>query len=313
VRLALAVADAQRETYADGVWWVELAAVSDPDLVASVVAQTLGITFTEQKPALQALATALAEQHTLIVLDNCEHVLDAVSALSEAILRHCARVRLLVTSQESIKLPGEQAYRVPSLAVPAQGDPVAPDMGAVALFIARAQEADPRTKFDAKSLEATAAICRALDGIPLAIELAAARVPLLGVEGLQQRLSERFKVLTAGSRRVLQRHQTLRAALDWSYELLEPSEQLAFARMSVFAGVVPRLSYKIINYMIPSVIRSDRIAPVGMDWMMHQILHEPAVISAIEDQMFDEPRVIPVVKSVEIKISNSDFFFFIEK
>ena len=195
-RLGLAVADAQRAAYTDGVWWVELAAVTDPDLIANIVAQTLGISFSEQKPALQALTTALAGQHTLIVLDNCEHLLDVVSALTETVLRHCARVRVLVTSQESLKLPGEQSYRVPSLAVPAQGDPVTADVGAVALFVTRAQEADPRTIFDASNLEAAAAICRALDGIPLAIELAAARVPLLGVEGLQQRLSERLKVLT---------------------------------------------------------------------------------------------------------------------
>ncbi len=238
-RLALAVAESQRESFTDGVWWVELASVSDPALVANVVAETLGIPFTEQKPAAQALLSALADQHVLIVLDNCEHVLDAASALSESLLRRCARVRVLVTSQESLKLPGEQAYRVPSLAVPAVGEPIAANEGAVALFIARAHEIDPRTSFDGKGLEAAVAICRALDGIPLAIELAAARVPLLGVEGLQQRLSERFKVLTAGSRRVLQRHQTLRAALEWSHGLLTNEEQAVFRRLGVFVGGFP--------------------------------------------------------------------------
>ena len=238
-RLALAVADSQREAFAGGVWWVELAAVSDPALIANVAAQTLGVTFTEHKPAAQALVSASADKHTLIVLDNCEHVLDAVSVLVEMVLLRCARARVLVTSQESLKLPGEQAYRVPSLAVPAKGDPVTADVGSVALFIARALEIDPRTRFDDKSLEATAAICRALDGIPLAIELAAARVPLLGIEGLQQRLNERFKVLTAGARRVLQRHQTLRAALEWSHGLLSEEEQVVFRRLGVFVGGFP--------------------------------------------------------------------------
>jgi len=238
-RLALAVGDALRMTFADGVWWIELAATSDAAVVANTVAQALGIAVTPERPAAATLVSVLKRQAALLVLDNCEHLLDAAARLVETLLRECPALRVLVTSQEALKLPEEHAYRLASLAVPAQDEPVPAEAGAVALFIARAQAADPRLRFDAASLPTVAAICRALDGIPLAIELAAARVPLLGIDGLHQRLHERFRVLTGGARMVLRRHQTLRAAHEWSHGLLTDEEKLVFRRLGVFAGGFP--------------------------------------------------------------------------
>ena len=238
-RLALAVAETQCQAFDDGVWWVELAAVVDPAMVPQAVTHALGATLTDQRPAEQVLVDLIAGQRRLIVLDSCEHVLSAVSTLAESLLRRCSKLQLLVTSQETLKLPGEQAYRVPSLAVPAKGEAVDPETGAVALFITRAREADPRLVFDSETLKTTAEICRALDGIPLAIELAAARVPVLGVGGLHERLNERFRILTGGARKVLRRHQTLRAALEWSHGLLSEEERVVFRRLGVFSGGFP--------------------------------------------------------------------------
>ncbi len=237
--LAQAVAAALRGECGDGAWWVELAAVNEADRVADAVAQTLGIAVSSQRPAVTALVETLRPQDALLVLDSCEQVLGAVARLAETLLLHCPRLRLLVTSQETLRLNAEQAYRLGGLAVPAADEPARADAGAIALFIARARAAEPRLRFDAGNLPTVAAICRALDGIPLAIELAAARAPLLGIEGLHQRLDERFRVLTGGARLVLRRHQTLRAALEWSHGLLTDGEKAVFRRLGIFAGGFP--------------------------------------------------------------------------
>ena len=235
-RLSLAVAESQRRAFHDVVCWVELAAIVDPAMVPGAVAHALGAILTGQRTMDQMLVDLIGEQKCLIVLDSCEHVLSAVSTLAETLLGRCAKLQLLVTSQEALKLPGEQVYRVPSLAVPAKGEAVDAETGAVALFVTRAREADPRLVFDSDTLMAPAEICRALDGIPLAIELAAARVPLLGVDGLHERLNERFKILTGSARKALRRHQTLRAALEWSHGLLSEEEKVVLRRLGVFSG-----------------------------------------------------------------------------
>jgi predicted ATPase/DNA-binding winged helix-turn-helix (wHTH) protein len=234
-RLAQAAAAAMRGSadYPDGVWWVELAALTDGSLIAATVAHAVGATLAENLPAVEALAAHLAPLGMLLVLDNCEHVSDAVADMVSALRERAPRVAVLVTSQETLKVSEEQVYRVGPLEF-SGADPA--HCGAVELFVARAQSADPNFALTPGNTAGVVEICRRLDGIPLAIEFAAARVPLLGVEGLRARLDERFNVLTAGARVVLRRHQTLRATLEWSHGLLTPDEQTAFRRFAVFAG-----------------------------------------------------------------------------
>jgi predicted ATPase/DNA-binding winged helix-turn-helix (wHTH) protein len=234
--LARALAHRVRDTFEDGVCTVELAPVSDPSLVATTVASALQIKLGNQ-PALKGIAQALGARRLLVVLDNCEHLVRAVAELVEALRPAASRVHWLATSQEALKLAGEQVYRLGALALPDEETvDAARKAGAVALFEARAREADPRFALTGTNVSAVIGICRDLDGIALAIELAAARVPLLGVEGLRRRLGERLRVLTSGTRLALPRHQTLRAALEWSHALLTPAQQTVFRRLGVFAG-----------------------------------------------------------------------------
>jgi predicted ATPase/DNA-binding winged helix-turn-helix (wHTH) protein len=236
-RLAKAVAHAQRWQWPDGAWLVELAPLADPSLVAATVAQALGIRLPGHGPPMHELANVLRPQSLLLVLDNCEHLLDAVSDLVRALQTATPRVRIMVTSQEPLKIAQEQQYRVPPLAVP-QGlaDAGAEQFGALALFEARVSAVDPHFALRTDNVAAAIDICRRLDGLPLAIELAAVRVPLLGVQGVRDRLDARFQLLTGGSRAALPRHQTLRAAIEWSHRLLSPAEQSVFRRLGVFAG-----------------------------------------------------------------------------
>jgi len=219
------------------VWWVELAALVDPALVPAAVGQALGLRLEGQADATAAVAQALQGKTALVVLDNAEHLLDGVAAFVAALRDRAGGVKLLVTSQEVMRGLDEQVFRTGPLALPAGDDLAAVQAsGAVALFVARARQADPRFVLGDDNRAAVADICRRLDGIPLAIELAAARVPLLGVEGLRRRLDERFQVLTAGARAVMRRHQTLRAALEWSHGLLDENERVVLRRLAVFAG-----------------------------------------------------------------------------
>ena len=231
-RLALAAASAQRGRFPGGVWWVELATLSDGALVAGAIAHAIGVRGRGDGAELDAAVALLRTQAALLVLDNCEHLLDAATACVRVLLRGAPALRVLVTSQEALHAAEEQVYRLGSLPI---GTPEAP-AAAIELFAARARAADPRLQWSAANLSVVAEICRRLDGIPLAIELAAARARLLGIEGLRARLDERFHVLTGGTRAVLRRHQTLRAALEWSYGLLTPDEQTVFNRLGVFVG-----------------------------------------------------------------------------
>ncbi|MCG3188710.1 MAG: hypothetical protein LKCHEGNO_00843 [Burkholderiaceae bacterium] len=236
-RLAQAAAHALRDDFADGVWLVELAALADPALLPAAVAQTLGLALTGAKLPLDELAGALRPLSLLLVLDNGEHLLAACGALAAAVLARAPAVRMLTTTQEALHLPDEQRVPLGPLSLPSEATTgVAARAGAVELFAARAHGVDPRFALDGDNVGAVVDICRRLDGLPLAIELAAARVPLLGVEGLRNRLDDRFRLLTAGSRLALRRHQTLRAALDWSFGLLTRDEQTVFRRLGVFAG-----------------------------------------------------------------------------
>ena len=232
-RLALAVANAQHERFPDGVWWVELAALSDGALVAGAIARALGVRVGDDRPVLETVIALLRKHTALLVLDNCEHLLDAAAECARALLRSVPALRILVTSQEALHTAEEQVYRLGSLPVAGTSDAPA---AAVELFVARARAADPRLQLTAANVAAITEICRRLDGMPLAIELAAARARLLGLEGLRARLDERFHILTGGTRAVLRRHQTLRAAIEWSYGLLTPDEQTVFRRLGAFVG-----------------------------------------------------------------------------
>ena len=236
-RLAQAVAAEACDAYDEGVYAVELAALSVAELVASETARALGLPASDVSVAVASVARALRSRSMLLLLDNCEHLVNAVASLVEAISETAPRVRILVTSQEPLKTTIEQVYRLGTLSVPAS--PTLADAqasSAVQLFVSRAQATDPRFALTADIAESVAEICTRLDGIPLAVELAAARVSLLGIEGLRARLDERLQLLTGGSRLVLRRHQTLRATLDFSHGLLSAEEQAVFRRVGVFAG-----------------------------------------------------------------------------
>ena len=236
-RLALAAAASTRLELRDGRWWVELAPINDGTQVPSSIAGALEMQLPPGRPPEEALAIALAGRTLLLVLDSCEHLAEDVAALVDLLRARAPSVHLLVTSQESLKCRDEQVYRLGTLAVPASAQlEDAAQFGAVALFVERAHAADSRFRLASDNVAVVVDICRRLDGIPLAIELAAARVPLLGVHGLHARLNQMFNVLSGGARMRLQRHQTLRAALDWSYGLLSADEQTVFRRLGVFAG-----------------------------------------------------------------------------
>ncbi len=234
--VAMGLLDDATLRYPDGIWWVDLAPLTDAALIASSVAQAMGLSLGNDRSPSEALATLVEAKAMLLVLDNCEHLADAVAAFVEELAAGAPHVHILATSQESLKAGDEHVYRLGPLAVPQPGMADIGHVGAVELFVARARAADPRFALTATNSEAVSEICRRLDGIPLAIELAAARIPLLGIEGLRSRLHERFNLLTGGARVVLRRHQTLRATLEWSHALLTPDEQAIFRRVGVFAG-----------------------------------------------------------------------------
>jgi non-specific serine/threonine protein kinase len=239
-RLALEVASRVLPAYEHGVWLVELAALSDAALVAQTVATALGLREAPGRTIAETLVEFLRERSLLLVLDNCEHLLDACARLADSLLRACPRLRVLATSREALGIGGEVSWRVPSLSLPdAERPPSSEDLAgyeAVRLFTERARAVQPRFEVTSANSSSAAAICRRLDGIPLAIELAAARVKALTVEEIAARLDDRFRLLTGGSRTALPRQQTLRALIDWSYDLLSESERGILRRLSTFAG-----------------------------------------------------------------------------
>ena len=239
-RLALAVAEGILDGYPDGVWLVELAPLADPMLVPGAAAQALRLHEEPGRPVLEALCGHCNGKRMLLVLDNCEHLLPACTALAGALLRAAPELRILATSREALGIAGERHYRVPSLSVPDPQHLPSPELAgsyeAVRLFVARAQERRDTFALSSTNARAVAEICARLDGIPLAIELAAARVSALGVEELASRLDDRFRLLTGGARDALPRQRTLRATLDWSYDLLTAQEQLVLDRLSVCAA-----------------------------------------------------------------------------
>ena len=238
-RLALQVAAEALDATGDGVWLVELAPVAEPEMVARTVAAVLQVREEPGRPMLDTLAEAVSDRSLLVVVDNAEHVLGAAAKLADVMMRSCPRACLLVTSREPLGVSGEHVFRVPPLAVP-PAEVAAPGQLAafesVQLFAERAVMYRRGFALDDANAAAVAAVCVRLDGIPLALELAAARLGSLSVAEISSRLDQRFRLLTGGSRTALPRHQTLRALIDWSYDLLNPDEQIVLGQLSVFAG-----------------------------------------------------------------------------
>jgi predicted ATPase/transcriptional regulator with XRE-family HTH domain len=239
-RIALEVAANVGESFADGVWLIELAPLSSGEYLPSTVSQVLGISRSDARDPLESLVGNLRARNALLIFDNCEHLVRETSRVVSAILRGCPRIRVIATSRQSLGASGETTFQIPSLTTP---DPLtslaareARTFPAVELFCERAAAADDRFALRDENALAVAEVCRRLDGIPLAIELAAARTPLLSPQQLRDRLDERFALLTRGGRDLRPRQQTLRATLDWSYELLAENERALARRLSVFAN-----------------------------------------------------------------------------
>jgi non-specific serine/threonine protein kinase len=235
-RLALQVAGGLHEGYPDGIWLVELASLSDPTLVQKAVASALDVKEQAGVELAASIVSWLQSRQLLLVMDNAEHLLTACAELIDLLLRHCAKLTVLVTSRERLGMTGELTFRVPSLSVPdPRRDAEALACEAAQLFIERARLQRPHFIVTSENVSALASICRRLDGIPLAIELAAPRVRSMSVEELSQRLDQRFGLLTGGSRTALPRHRTLRSMIDWSYALLSDAEKVVLARASIFS------------------------------------------------------------------------------
>jgi predicted ATPase/class 3 adenylate cyclase/Tfp pilus assembly protein PilF len=239
-RLALQVAADVVECYRDGVWLAEFAPIADAALVPKSVASALSVPEQPGREVTETLVDVLRPRALLLVLDNCEHLLAACADLTAALLRACPQVHILATSREGLGVPGETLWRVPSLSLPdVHRLPPSEDLvlyEAVRLFVDRAVATTPGFALTSENAAAVVQVCQRLDGIPLAIELAAARVKVLAVEQIGMRLDDRFRLLTGGSRMVLPRHQTLQATMDWSYDLLSETERALLRRLSVFAG-----------------------------------------------------------------------------
>lgn len=239
-RLAVEVAARVAGGYADGVCLVDIVAVADPELVLPSVARAVGVRDSPGRSTLACLIDFLTDKRLLMLVDNCEHLAQACGALAQALLQACPALRLLATSRQPLGLAGEAVWRVPPLAVPHTGEVLPVDdlaqFDAVRLFVERARLAQPAFQLTSQSASAVAMITRQLDGLPLAIELAAARLNLLSLEQIASRLDDRFRLLAATGPAVPARHRTLWNVADWSYELLSPAGQALFRRLGVFAG-----------------------------------------------------------------------------
>src|SRR6202035_2674892 len=236
-RLAVALARELRANFADGVWLAQFSPLADPKLVPAAGAAAGGLNL-RAEASVQSVAQGLAGRRLLLVLDTCEHVIEIAASMAEAALGAGSELRILATSRELLKAEGEWVYPVSPLPVPT-ADVEHEDIfeyGAIRLFLERARAADPRFAPDRPLAELIAVTCRRLDGLPPAIELGAGRAAALGGEGLAARLDDRFRLLTGGKRTALPRHQTLRATLDWSYELLTEPERVILRRLAVFVG-----------------------------------------------------------------------------
>ena len=279
--LAHGAARARATTWADGCTWVELAALTDGKLIPGSIAQALDLQLDPHHDATTALVTAIKPMKLLLVLDNAEHLAEAVARIAVAVMREAPGVRLLVTSQSPLRVQGEQLLRLEALATPSAGCTLdeASQYGAVALFTERARAADRRFALSDENLPHVLEICRRLDGLPLALELAAARVRPLGVRGVAERLDDRFKLLAGGSRSAPTRQQTLQAALKWSLALLPEGERQLYLKLGVFAG----------GFTL--ALASDVLAANGLDeWALIDALARLAEHSLVSVSGGEVPR-----------------------
>ena len=299
-RLSLQLATDVLDAFPAGVWLVELAPLSDPALVPQTVASVLGVREQPGRPLVDTLIDYLRAKSILLVLDNCEHLIDACAQLATNLLSACPRIKILPSSREALGVAGETAYRVPSLSLPdaRHSTPEALRQSeAVLLFVERAQAAQPHFALTAQNLSAVAQICQRLDGIPLALELAAARVRLFTVEQIAARLDDRFRLLTGGSRTALPRQQTLSALIDWSYDLLSEAEREALARFSVFSGgwmfesaeaVIGPETLDLLSHLVDkSLVVAEEIAQAGET--RYRLLE--TIRQYARDKLFESGRV----------------------
>jgi predicted ATPase len=238
-RLAIELARASAASFPDGVHWFELGGLTTTAAVPQHVAATLGVREMMGGSAVDSVIHDLAERCALLVLDNCEHVIDACATLADALLRACPKLTILATSREALGVSGERAWLVPPLALPAgaaRSVHTVQDAEAIALFLDRGRAVAPSFALSSENVQSIVRICRRLDGIPLAIELAAARVKMLSPQQIAERLEGSFRLLVSGNRTTVPRHRTLSGAIDWSYALLSDAERLLLQRLSVFAG-----------------------------------------------------------------------------
>jgi non-specific serine/threonine protein kinase len=237
-RLAMRLASAVASQYPEGIWLVDLAPLTAPDLIAQTIATALGVRESANRPVRDALFESVRHRRMLLLLDTCEHLIDACAEIAEALLRTAPLARIVCTSREALGVPGEIVYRVPSLSLPEAFESMAAEPlaagDAVQLFAERAAALDPHFSADGGNVAAIARICRRLDGIPLAIELAAARVAVLSLAQIEARLQDRFRLLAGSTRTAVARQRTLEATIDWSYHLLSDAERLLLNRLSVF-------------------------------------------------------------------------------
>lgn len=236
-RLSLAVAAELLDEFPDGAWLVELAPVADPNLIPQAIADALGVRESPGRPLTIVLMDYLRAKQLLLIVDNCEHLIEAIARLVDQVLHQCPHLKILASSREALGIAGETAYRLPSLSLPTTSSLSNPlDSEAVQLFVDRARAVQPHFELTEQNASAVVRICERLDGIPLALELAAARVAVFTPEQIATRLSDSFRLLTGGSRTAMPRQQTLRAAIDWSYSLLCEDERALLRGLSVFAG-----------------------------------------------------------------------------
>jgi len=237
-RLSLQLAAEHLSNFKDGVWLVELAPIADPAFIMSAIASVFDVREVQGVPLANLVLDYLRAKRILLILDNCEHLVEASAQLADQLLHTCSQLKIIASSREALGIPGEAVFRVPSLKLPDQAlsAEALMECEAARLFIERATKAEPRFQLTDHNAFSIAQICRRLDGIPLAIELAAARVKLFTPEQIAERLDDRFKLLTGGSRTALPRQQTLRALIDWSYQSLTEAEQRALCRLAVFSG-----------------------------------------------------------------------------
>jgi predicted ATPase/DNA-binding NarL/FixJ family response regulator len=284
-RLALHALTLTAADFADGVCYVELADVTSPDLVVARVASVVGVTEEENRPLLHTLTDALRPRSLVLALDNCEHLIEACARLCQRLLASAPDLRLLATSREPLRVAGETVWQVPPLAV---GSADGSASEAVRLFAERAAATAPGFALTPANADDVAAICRSLDGIPLAIELAAARVRALSVEQIRMRVADRFGLLTTGDRAAAPRQQTLRAAIDWSHDLLTKREQALLRRLSVFAGWSLEMAEQVCtDDLVPAAAILDTVAAL-VDKSL--VVREPESLGQARFRMLDTIR-----------------------